>query len=219
MKASKRALLILGIVFLAVGLIVVALFLGSGGKPAPALVKVACVGDSITSYTNYPDDLQELLGPNYEVGSFGIGGATILLNSDRPYINQAEFQDAQRFRPDFVIILLGTNDARTNIYQSSENLERDYKTLISAFQSFGSKPEVWLGIPPPIFNNTLSLSTANLVEGVIPRIETVANELHLSTIDVYSALIDHPEYFPDGVHPNGDGAQLIANTVYSELHP
>jgi lysophospholipase L1-like esterase len=217
MKSFNWALLIVGIVVLAVGFAVAFQVLSAPKEAGP--VRVACVGDSITSYTDYPADLQALLGPSYEVGSFGIGGATILLNTDRPYLNQAEFQQAKQFRPDVVVILLGTNDARTNIYQSSENLESDYKTLIGAFQNFGSKPEVWLAIPPPIFNNTLSLSTSNFVEGVIPRIETVANELHLPRIDVYGALMDHPEYFPDGVHPDGEGAQLIAKTVYTALNP
>src|SRR6056297_1224323 len=52
-------------------------------------IRVACLGDSITAGArvdakseSYPARLQELLGDNFEVRNFGIGGAT-LLKSDR----------------------------------------------------------------------------------------------------------------------------------------
>ncbi len=181
-------------------------------------IRVACVGDSITEITAYPGDLQSLLGLNYNVGNFGVTGATILLNTDRPYLNQTAFQNVKDFRPNIVVIMLGTNDARINIYQYSENLEADYKQLISEVQAFPSKPKIWLAIPPPIFNNSLSLSSSNLLDGVIPRLQQVANEIGLSTVNIYAALVDHPEYFPDGVHPNGDGAKLIAIEVYKAIN-
>ena len=33
----------------------------------------------------------------------------------------------------------------------------------------------------------------------------------LSIINVYKPLISHPQYFPDGIHPDSEGAQIIAN--------
>jgi lysophospholipase L1-like esterase len=36
-------------------------------------------------------------------------------------------------------------------------------------------------------------------------------------IDVYTPLKDHPEYFPDGVHPDPDGAKLIAKIIYDAI--
>ncbi len=180
-------------------------------------VQIACVGDSITEVTGYPSDLQSMLGYNYAVKKFGVIGATILLNTDRPFLNQTAFFDSEQFQPQIVVIMLGTNDARINIYQESQNLEANCKTLISAFQGFASKPEIFVATPPPIFNNTLGLSSANLVQGVIPRILQVAHQLSLPVIDVYSALSGHPECFPDGVHPNADGAQIIANSVYQSI--
>ena len=41
------------------------------------LVRVACLGDSITNMTGYPEDLQKLLGNNSLVGNFGVIGATV----------------------------------------------------------------------------------------------------------------------------------------------
>ena len=48
-------------------------------------------------------------------------------------------------------------------------------------------------------------------------LKQVANETGLPLIDVYTPMLDHPEYFPDGVHPNNEGAQIIANTIYYAL--
>lgn len=42
-------------------------------------------------------------------------------------------------------------------------------------------------------------------------------EAKLSIIDLYAALDGKPELFPDRVHPNDDGAKLIAKTVYEAL--
>ncbi len=182
-------------------------------------IRVACVGDSITQWSGYPTDLQSLLGYSYVVKNFGVTGATFLLNTDRPYINQTAFEAAKQFQPQIVVVLLGTNDARTNIYESSENLESDITTLVEAVQNFDSKPRVIIATPPPLFNNTLGLSTTNLSDGVLPRLQQTAIQLDLHVVDVYDALVQHPEYFPDGVHPNGQGAQIIANLVYAAIKP
>lgn len=113
--------------------------------------------------------------------------------------------------------MLGTNDARINTYRYSEDFESNYKQLIKEFQALSSNPQVYLAKPPPIFNNSLNLSGENLANGVIPRIDHVAYELSLPTIDVYAALLNHPEYFPDGVHPNNEGASLIAKVIYDNI--
>ena len=39
----------------------------------------------------------------------------------------------------------------------------------------------------------------------------------LPIINVYSALANSSSDFPDGEHPNSDGAQLIANTIYDAI--
>jgi sialate O-acetylesterase len=62
------------------------------------------------------------------------------------------------------------------------------------------------------------LNGTDYVEGVIPRIEQVATTLGLPIIDVYTPLLSHPEYFPDGVHPNSAGAQVIANIIYNAIN-
>ena len=70
-------------------------------------IRVACVGDSITEITGYPSKLQSMLGENYTVGNFGATGSTVLLKSWKPYMNQPQFENAEAFQPNIVVIMLG----------------------------------------------------------------------------------------------------------------
>jgi lysophospholipase L1-like esterase len=37
-------------------------------------------------------------------------------------------------------------------------------------------------------------------------------------IDAYTPLLDDSEYFEDGVHPNVEGAHIIADVVYAAIN-
>ena len=89
-------------------------------------INIACVGDSITELTNYPANLQALLGAGYRVESFGVTGSTVLLNTDKPYLNQSAFQQARAFLPNVVVIMLGTNDARINTYRYNKSQQESF---------------------------------------------------------------------------------------------
>jgi hypothetical protein len=207
------------IAVLIVSLLLTGLFfdnLRSGAK-ITKIKRVALVGDSITEFSMYPEFLRSLLEPNYFVGEFGATSTTAMIRTHNPYINQNKFQRAKEFLPDIVVIMLGTNDAHVNLSQVLHNFASDYKMIVREFQSLESKPKIYLVTPPPILTNTLGLSNENLVEGVIPSIEQVAIELNLPIIDIYGELKDHSSVLPDGVHPNNEGANLIANKVYEAI--
>jgi hypothetical protein len=213
-KISRMKFLAVLIAVLVVSAALVAVFSGAFRGKA---IRVACIGDSITELSTYPTDLEELLGCNYYVREFGVTGSTVVVNSYTPYLYEPRFSAAKLFLPDIVVILLGTNDARADNYQSIDEFVADYKQLVGELQALESNPKIYLVKPPPIFENELELSNDNLVGGVIPRVEQVANDLGLSLIDVYTPLVGHPEYFVDGVHPNFDGASVIANQMYKAL--
>ena len=95
-----------------------------------AVTRVACLGDSLTRgdgaherrpprekrFTqrgNYPARLQDLLGPGYVVRNFGHGGASACNESDVPYAATRAYATARRWRADVVVLMLGTNDAKT----------------------------------------------------------------------------------------------------------
>jgi lysophospholipase L1-like esterase len=133
------------------------------------------------------------------------------------YLSTNHINRAREFLPNIVTIMLGSNDARSDYYSSISLFVEDYKELVRIIQEFETKPDIFLIKPPPIFANIYNHRNANLVNGIIPRIEQVANELDLPVIDVYTTLIDHPEYFPDGLHPNSQGASIIAEEIYKAI--
>ncbi len=180
-------------------------------------IRVACVGDSITEGSGYPAHLQQMLGRNYTVGNFGVAGSTISPKSTKPYIEQYTFWRAVNFQPDIVVIMLGTNDASTANYNDIEEFQQTYKDIVRQFVELPGNQQIILVDPPPILNNTLHLSNNNLVEGVIPRIEQVGNDLNLTTVNVYDALTNHTEVLGDGVHPNDNGGQLIAEKINQSI--
>lgn len=188
---------------------------GSTGGP----IRIACVGDSITEITGYPSALQKLLGDNYIVGNFGVTGSTVLLNSWKPYMYQPQFENAEAFEPDIVVIMLGTNDDLKSLEQYNESFEDDYSTLISSFQQLQSNPRVLIANSPPIFSNSSDLSPSYLANTIIPETNELANKLSLPLIDVYTSFGNHFDYFEDGVHPNSLGAALIASDVYDAISP
>jgi lysophospholipase L1-like esterase len=189
------------------------LFLGDFENNAEPtiLINVACVGDSITEWSGYPTNLQGMLGEKYNVGNFGVAGAAVSTNWQKPYVHQPEFQESKEFQPSVVIIMLGTNDAHT--YQLADDFASEYTDLVCEYTALENNPTVFLATPPPIYENELELSGINLQENIIPCIQQVADMLDLPMVDVYSALAYHPEFFDDGVHPNSGGTMAIADVI------
>ncbi len=214
----RRKMRLLGIMMAAI-FILATLTALSQFSTATAKIRVACVGDSITRGSGYPAKLQALLGPKYEVQNFGADGATVSLNSSSPYMNVTAFKKALSFNPDIVVIMLGTNDADPRVIQYNNTFEDDYARLVSSFQSLNSDPQVWIAESPPIQNTSLTLSSQDFSQTIIPHIENVAQNLNLPTINVYDSFQNYPTSYLDGVHPDTDGATLIACDVAMALTP
>ena len=82
---------------------------------------IACVGDSITygygvaKGWDYPSQLQRMIATKgVDVYNFGVNGATLLRNGDRPYVNQPAYKKALGTSSvSEVIIMLGANDTKS----------------------------------------------------------------------------------------------------------
>jgi acyl-CoA thioesterase I len=217
-KGKRLFIVVVAVLLIALSLVVVfsdnpTTYSFNGNK----LSRVACLGDSITNMTGYPEELQTLLGNGSVVGNFGVSGATVNFNSNRPYYYDLAYRDARNFLPTTVIIMLGTNDARTDNYLKISNFTANYERMVNRTQRWNATQQIFLVIPPPIFENTLDLNSTSYAEGVIPRIKQVAIDLGLKIIDVYTPLVNHPEDFYDGVHPNSEGVRIIVNTIYQAI--
>ena len=220
MDKKNLRLLAIGLVILLVLSLITALLIFDIGKKYPPsnYIRVACVGDSLTQNTEYPIDLWTLLGSNYTVENFGVGGTTVTLDSQTPYMNTSAFQSAVEFQPNIVIIMLGTNDAQPDLEQYNTSFVNDYVKLIKVFQALTSNPKIWIVLPPPIFSNKNGTIDPEYFKiTIIPLIEQVANETNLPLINVYSALANYSDDFPDGIHPNNAGSLLIANEIFETI--
>ena len=191
-------------------------------------IRVACVGNSVTygagiknrKENSYPAQLQKMLGDNYEVGNFGKSGATLLTKGHRPYIQQNEFQDALNFHPQIVIIHLGLNDTDSRNWPNyRSDFVKDYSALIDSFTSLPSKPEVWICKMTPIFHGhpRFKSGTRDWFWQIQEKIEVVANGTNTKLIDLHTPLYSRPDLFPDNLHPNNKGAEMLAKVVCQRL--
>ena len=221
MNKQKLLSLAVGIIILlAASLFAEFFILSAGNKPSPPdAIKVACVGDSLTQSTVYPLTLWIELGfEEYNVQNFGVGSTTVALDSETPYMATPTFQEALDFQPDIVILMMGTNDAQPSLFQFNTTFVSDYLELVNAFESLSSDPEIWIVLPPPIFGDKGgTISPEYYAQTLIPLIQEVADQTNLPTVDVYSALLDASEHFPDGLHPNSEGGRLIAEVIYETI--
>ena len=183
------------------------------------VIKVACVGNSITygygikgrDSLAYPPQLGKFLGDEWEVKNFGYSGSTMLKNGNRPYWVQPEFQLAQDYQPDGVIIKLGTNDSKPrNWDEHSQEYIEDYEDMINIFQNLDSHPLVFIGIPIMVVEDTWDIKKIVVDDEIIPMLKQLAKDKGLVVIDFYSALKDHSEYIFDNVHPDAEGSKLMA---------
>lgn len=183
------------------------------------LYRIACVGDSITQGSgaargkSYPSQLQELLGNQWEVGNFGVSGRTLLKKGDHPYWNEKAYKSALSIAPHVVIIMLGTNDTKPQNWKFSDDFYQDYAELVKSFQDLPSKPIVFVCRPCPVpGKGNFGINDKNL-QAVIQQVDQLAKNKSLRIIDMHQALKDHPEMLPDRVHPNTDGAGLMAKAA------
>lgn len=193
-----------------------------------AQVKVACVGNSITyglklenrETEAYPSRLQELLGEGYVVGNFGKSGATLLRRGHKPYIQQKEYQDALAFAGDIVVIHLGINDTDPRNWPNyRDDFVGDYHALINSFREVNPSCKVLIARMSPISNRhtRFDSGTRSWFFEIQNAIECVARHADVQLIDFYEPLLDRPVFFPDGLHPNAAGAEVLARVVYEGI--
>ncbi len=208
-------------------LITILVILISAAFLAADPIRVACVGDSITYgtrienrlYNAYPSQLGRMLGPGYEVRNFGVSGATLLRNGNMPYTQLPAFEDALAFKADIVLIKLGSNDSKRINRPFFGELKSDYHQLIQAFRDVNPSSRIIILIPVPAFNfgEPVLINPETVSERIIPLVEEVAYEAECEILDLYHLFLDREELFPDKVHPNREGAALMALRILEAL--
>ncbi|HLZ08602.1 MAG TPA: GDSL-type esterase/lipase family protein, partial [Chloroflexota bacterium] len=196
-------------------------FLAASGR-AWASTLVACVGDSITQYSGYPDKLKVQLGANYSVTNFGVAGTTLLKNGILPYWNSNAFVSSHSSNPNIVVIMLGTNDSEPPIWNPHKGeFVGDYEALIDSYRGLPSHPRIILNLCLPAGQNPYGISGSVIENEVNPLIRQVAAAKGVEIIDLFTFFGGHnfntSLYGGDQVHPNAAGAQIIADAVYRTI--
>ncbi|MCE9612830.1 MAG: chitobiase/beta-hexosaminidase C-terminal domain-containing protein [Lentisphaerae bacterium] len=172
-------------------------------------IKVACIGDSITAGA-YPGLLQTLLGAAYQVENDGVSGTTMLKQGDFSYWSVGKLPSVAAFQPDIVTIKLGTNDTKPQNWAAhGSDFKADALALIDWLQALASRPRIVLVRPVPSWANTLGISDV-VMQDILGIIDAIALERNLPVIDAHTPFLASSALFPDGVHPNAEGAAAIA---------
>ena len=194
--------------------------------PKKDAVRVACIGNSITdgfgidmaTQRGYPAQLQQLLGDGYHVKNFGVSGRTMLNKGDLPYQNELAWRDALAFRPDIVIIKLGTNDSKPENWQYNKGFKDDLQQMVDALQANKNNPRILLCTPIPAFKPTWNINDSVIVHGITPIINKVAKKNKLQVIDLHTLYAnDGDKMIADGIHPDARGARRMAEIIAEQL--
>lgn len=206
------------------------LFTGAGliGFAQQRTIKVACIGDSVTygygiedrEKNSYPSQLQRMLGEGYEVGNFGKSGATLLRKGHRPYMQQQEFADMMKFGGDIAVIHLGLNDTDPRNWPNyRDEFVEDYLALIDSVRKANPYVRIMIARMSPITpkHHRFISGTRQWHSEIQKAIETVAEAAGVRLIDFHQGLYARPDLLPDSLHPNTEGAGILASTVCSAI--
>ncbi len=194
--------------------------------PRPDAIRVACVGNSITdghgidmaTQHGYPALLQKKLGEGFWVKNFGVSGRTLLNKGDFPYMNETAWKDALAFRPDIVILKLGTNDSKPQNWQYSTEFKKDLEQMIKSLSQGNHKPRILLCTPIPAFKSSWDINNQVIVSDIIPKQLEVARKHGLQVVDLHKMFENRADLVqPDGIHPNEKGVERLAEIIAHEL--
>ena len=217
--------------------------------PKPDAIRVACIGNSITDGSGidmaeqygYPAELQKMLGKDYWVKNFGVSARTMLNKGDYPYMNEMAWRDALAFKPDVVIIKLGTNDSKPMNWAHGDEFRQDLEQMLTTINpnlassakkgKKGKKaspqqgkaegsPRIFLCTPIPAFKSTWGINDSVIVNGIIPIQQEVAKKYGAQIIDLHTLFAnDGNKVLPDGIHPDDKGAHRMAEIIAGEIAP
>jgi acyl-CoA thioesterase I len=204
-----------------------------------ATIRITCIGDSITKLgacatISYSHILQDLYGSMATVTNAGVSARTMLKSGlcyrngeDCSYWNSHGWKIALESQPNIVTIMLGTNDARSFNWEgvqhnSGDDYALDYVDMIKHLRLLQPRPEIYLLIPPPLYDPYPFDMNATVINEIFPKlIRDIAMATETQVIDIYAAFREAEASYStlscDGCHPTSEGHKIIAETIYKAL--
>lgn len=206
-------------------------------KPHSDAPIIVALGDSITfgsgvKKTRKSDcweaKLEKLLNGSYQVLNYGISGATLQNEGNKPYWNMPEKQlqgypeAALSLEPEIVILMLGTNDSKPYNWDR-ERYETQLQQRVKEIKTAPSVKRLILMCPPfacPANGSDVvafDILNETIRDEIVPIVKKCAADNEVDCIDLYALTEGHGEYFADGVHPNSFGNRVIAGEIHRFL--
>lgn len=200
---------------------------------APAQLKVACVGDSITfgyalpestrAKMCYPGVLSQRLGGGFQVKNFGHTGCTLMnLNWLPPLMKTEEYKQSLAFNPNIVFLMGGTNDGHPRNWSHASQLGNDLKEIVASYRKLPTHPTIYLLVPPRLCTKAekgvLDDDQCHNVNQLLPPVlRSFAKANAVTLIDTRTVVNTRDCYGIDGIHLNEKGCAKVANLVANVL--
>ncbi len=197
---------------------------------------IVAFGDSTTAPRGplrvYAQALREelpKLGHSVQVINAGVGGNNTVMARKR-------FQsDVLDRKPDVVIVQFGINDSAVDVWKKPpateprialKNYEANLRFFIKSIRDTGAKPilmtpnplrwtpklKTMYGKPPYIADSKDGFNV--LLKTYAAKVRDIAKSENVPLADIYAAMESGAEEFLlDGMHPNKEGQQIVANKL------
>ena len=216
-------------------------------QPAPDVITVACIGDSITEGVgvlecdndrySYPAQLGEALGAEYKVLNYGKSGATMCSSSTALYQSKCWFGYSGYYSKllknakdiDVALIMLGTNDGNSGVAEIgtllSEDLDafrKDYANnltrMVNELRARNADMRIYLLTVPKCYR-TGTAWEQTLNDVVRPMQKALAEELKLEIFDMYEVTAQEgmQVFFTDDLHLGMGGYARMAEALAEKL--
>ncbi|MDE6188782.1 MAG: hypothetical protein K2G37_00650 [Clostridia bacterium] len=192
-------------------------------------IKVACVGDSLTYGTTllnrkkdcYPARLQKMLGDKFNVLNLGMEGITVSSYSAKYWGQRAMINTLETYMPNYIILLLGTNDARIKNWTDEDVFKKEFTKLINYLKGLSFMPHLLVMTPPnsfkPLEHDDMDFDV-ELLKKIVDIQRSVLKELNVKYVDIFSMTQNKEHLFSiDKLHLNSKGAKFIAYEAFLHL--
>jgi lysophospholipase L1-like esterase len=134
----------------------------------------------------------------------------MLKKGDQPYMIEKAWADAQAFKPDVVVIKLGTNDSKPQNWQYKNEFQKDLEQMIQALRP----ARILLCTPVPALKSSWDISESVIANEIIPIQRKVAKKYGLQVVDLHTLFTgDGAGMLDDGIHPDGKGVRRMAEII------
>ena len=190
---------------------------------------IACIGASITEgasagdgtmfYTHsYPAQLQNALNGEYNVINYGNSGKTVRDDlGEESWLNQYQWVGVQAIVPDIAILNIGTNDSKTHNNPTHDGFYAAFKNLVDKLLLVNPNMQIIVCTVPYAYSDIWGISNDNIANIIAPVQREIAEEYDFTLVDLYQYTQGKSHLFPDGVHPNARGYEMIVKILKKAL--